>query len=696
MTEKPLNSEQKYTDGAESAFTETALESWKEIAAYLQRDVRTVTRWEKSEGLPIYRHLHKSRASVYAYPSELDTWRAGRKPQEEVISRRGWLGPAHAYAILLIAAICVISVGTGSQVGAAGNESPQFQQVMLNTALPNIGGKLSPAGEKFAFVSGGSLWIAPVDPNKQPVGTGTPVRLTEPMGAWDKGGIAIAWSGDSRWIAFRTDKAGTRDNPGSIYLISSSGGKPRLAATNEGWLNYWGYSIALSPKGDKVYFADGRVLRTMIYETPVGSNDRRPITGIDTFQPAISPDGAWIAYLKFDAETKTTNQVWAMPVSGGEPSLVCEASPGGFLRSPIWSPDGSKIAFLVKPPNNNFGDCTEIWMVPMGPEGHPSGAPEKFALRKNTNFLIAGWTEQNNIGLLFDAPHSMGLYVAPAKGGQVAQITDFWSTYPRWSPDGRTIYFRADANDAYWGIFRIPASGGNRTELSFQGVDLGIPIPGGGPVLSPDGSRLCFAGVRRTDAESTKRFPSTLYIVDSGGGEPAPLMEPGSRGGRAPTWSPDGNFIAFTKREPPGEPQDRRDNLYVISDGGGNLHRISVAGDQVEGSSAGWSPDGELIAYLGRDSTLRVIPATGGSSRVLASNLGPVRGEGVTWSPDGQEIAFTAGGRIWKVSRSGGEPSEIRIPLQGTPGQIDWSPDGKHLVVEFDSEQKIELWLMKR
>jgi Tol biopolymer transport system component len=109
----------------------------------------------------------------------------------------------------------------------------------------------------------------------------------------------------------------------------------------------------------------------------------------------------------------------------------------------------------------------------------------------------------------------------------------------------------------------------------------------------------------------------------------------------------------------------------VISDGGGNLHRISVAGDQVEGSSADWSPDGELIAYLGRDSTLRVIPATGGSSRVLASNLGPVRGEGVTWSPDGQEIAFTAGGRIWKVSRSGGEPSEIRIPLQGTPGQID-------------------------
>ena len=104
-----------------------------------------------------------------------------------------------------------------------------------------------------------------------------------------------------------------------------------------------------------------------------------------------------------------------------------------------------------------------------------------------------------------------------------------------------------------------------------------------------------------------------------------------------------------------------------------------------------------MIAYFGRDKALRVIPAAGGPSRVLASSLGrgPFRGNGISWSPDGQEIAFTAGGRIWKVSRGGGEPSEILIPLQGTPGQIDWSPDGKRLVFEFDSPQKIELWLMQ-
>jgi TolB-like protein/Flp pilus assembly protein TadD len=49
------------------------LDSWKAIAAYLKRDERTVRRWEK-EGLPIHRHLHARKASVYAYSSEIDSW----------------------------------------------------------------------------------------------------------------------------------------------------------------------------------------------------------------------------------------------------------------------------------------------------------------------------------------------------------------------------------------------------------------------------------------------------------------------------------------------------------------------------------------------------------------------------------------------------------------------------------------------
>lgn len=59
--------------------SESRLDSWKEIAAYLGRDVTTVQRWEKREGMPVHRHLHDKRGSVYAVPAELDSWRESRK-----------------------------------------------------------------------------------------------------------------------------------------------------------------------------------------------------------------------------------------------------------------------------------------------------------------------------------------------------------------------------------------------------------------------------------------------------------------------------------------------------------------------------------------------------------------------------------------------------------------------------------------
>src|SRR5690349_23990254 len=59
---------------AAPVFADNRLDSWKEIAAYLKRDIRTVQRWEKLEGLPIRRHQHQKRGSAFAYRDELDAW----------------------------------------------------------------------------------------------------------------------------------------------------------------------------------------------------------------------------------------------------------------------------------------------------------------------------------------------------------------------------------------------------------------------------------------------------------------------------------------------------------------------------------------------------------------------------------------------------------------------------------------------
>lgn len=68
--------------GAKSS-AEDRLDSWKEIAAYLRREVRTVQRWEKSAGLPVHRLQIDKQGTVYAYKSELDDWYRDRRPQLE-------------------------------------------------------------------------------------------------------------------------------------------------------------------------------------------------------------------------------------------------------------------------------------------------------------------------------------------------------------------------------------------------------------------------------------------------------------------------------------------------------------------------------------------------------------------------------------------------------------------------------------
>jgi TolB-like protein/Tfp pilus assembly protein PilF len=117
--------------------TEDRLDSWKEIAAYLNRDVTTVQRWEKREGMPVHRHVHEKRGSVYALASELDAWlqrrklRLGVEGEKETeatgpvegerapgqILRRGWLVLVGIGVIGLLAAAYFLSRGRAKSPG---------------------------------------------------------------------------------------------------------------------------------------------------------------------------------------------------------------------------------------------------------------------------------------------------------------------------------------------------------------------------------------------------------------------------------------------------------------------------------------------------------------------------------------------------------------------------------------------------
>src|SRR3954466_1308405 len=57
------------------------LESWKEIAGYLNRHVTTIRRWEKHERLPVHRHRHAKLGSIYAYTREVDAGLESRREE---------------------------------------------------------------------------------------------------------------------------------------------------------------------------------------------------------------------------------------------------------------------------------------------------------------------------------------------------------------------------------------------------------------------------------------------------------------------------------------------------------------------------------------------------------------------------------------------------------------------------------------
>jgi len=109
------------------------LESWKEVAAYLKRDVSTVRRWERREGLPVHRQIHAKRDSIYAHTDEIDRWLQGRSRAADaaappvVESQTG-----RAFPLLTIALSVILGLGLVVLAGVlAQNRSKE--------ALPAVG-----------------------------------------------------------------------------------------------------------------------------------------------------------------------------------------------------------------------------------------------------------------------------------------------------------------------------------------------------------------------------------------------------------------------------------------------------------------------------------------------------------------------------------------------------------------------------
>jgi len=211
------------------------------------------------------------------------------------------------------------------------------------------------------------------------------------------------------------------------------------------------------------------------------------------------------------------------------------------------------------------------------------------------------------------------------------------------------------------------------------------------PSFSPDGERVAFC---------SDRDGGGIFVMGSTGESVKRLTD----FGYDPAWSPDGKQIVFSDRDGQ-DPWSRVPpaHLWVVPSSGGEIRQLTHEGDAVQPR---WSPGGRRIAFWGLKGSsgqrdIWTIPVEGaGEPAPLAVTSDPAIDWDPVWSPDGGNLYFASerGGsmNLWRVGideasgRPRGEPEPATTPSR-TSGSISFSRDGRLLVfVSSDRRSSIQ------
>jgi Tol biopolymer transport system component len=649
------------------------LDSWKEIAAYLRRDVTTAQRWEKREGMPVHRHLHDKLGSVYAFSSELDAWAASRKlrvgsdeapgagdtsPKRAVpvaVSRR--LVPAIALAIVLL---------------AAGGTAAVWQ-----------------------LQAADYFW-------RNPLATARFQRITEFEGTEHSAVI----SRDGKLAAFTSSRDGQADvwvtqiGTGQFHNLT----RGRLTAL----VNQSIRTMEFSPDAGLVSFWVGKsdeakARQIGLWQVPTLSGEPQPyLDGVA--EMTWSPDGQRFVY-----HTPAAGDPLFVKADGAAARLIFVAPPPQHSHFPTWSADGSFIYFV----RGNVPDEMDIWRIRStggSPEritfhnshvSHPTlvdqstllylasaadgSGPSIYGLdleRRVPHRISSGVERYTSLAASADGRRLVATVARPrtslwrvALAPQPAQMADArkialptaQGRLPRLAPD---FLLYVASNGGTEGIWKFVD--GTATQL-WTGPAARIV---GGPAIAPDGHRIAFSV---EEGAATTRL---LVMNVDGTGVRAVADSMGFRG--APAWSPDGQSIVIALNE------GGRPRLFTIS-----LATRSVARLVEEYSlDPAWAPSGEFLVYSGMDigTTFPV--------KTVSSAGRPSTVPGMTLSRGARRFRFLPGQatlvilrgdvdhkELWAIDlKTGGERQLTNFGPDVRISDFDVSPDGREIVFERTQE----------
>jgi len=572
---------------------------------------------------------------------------------------------------------------------------PKFTKIEIPTKPGN--GVLSPDGKTLAYISDKALWIVPVHGKTNPNIAGEPIRLTEPMDAWDMANMGTVWSSNGKWLAFYAAEPGED----IIYIVSANGGKPVKVSINPQRQGGYDYRMSLSPDGKMLAFVtrdDDK--NSFIYTISTQGGTQNKLTGSGTREPAFSPDGKLVVYVKTKPDSNLGDEIWVIPSTRGDPVLVSDDA--DVVKSPVWSPDGSMIAFLARKYEEGWANnSNELWIAAIDRNGKPTGLITKTELTNSTTSMLAGWSTNNRIGVWLSKPEKNLLNTVPATGGQAMQVTSKNSWMPCWSPDGKHLYFDGINTDNFAGLETVPVTGGDVLRIPIRFRETIQPeIPIGGISVSPDGQKIVFETYYNNINDSIiQKKPEGFHhiiTIPVKGGSPVELTTNPLPDGY-PVWSPDGRNIAFLRREDVTVNNNTETilNIYIIHAEGGTPQKVTSVDDKLSYGRIDWSHDGKWIGFFSGDSTIKIIPSGGGNSKVVVKDVESHPHFGLSFSPEGDKIAYPNKDKLYVVDLNTGNREEINTGLDAIPTMPAWSPDGGKIAFCAYHKGETDLWFME-
>jgi Tol biopolymer transport system component len=616
-------------NGAAERDANGRLDSWKEIAAYLRRDVKTVQRWERREGLPVHRLHHHSLSSVYAYRTELDAWierrrvsaRAGREEGNGESENLPPINGAESEALGALPPLSAQRAWRGSPwlaalgalltITAIGWASVRITGSLKTTNAPmrfDIG---PPAGTRFAGNT------SDPDPVVSPDGTRLVFRAT------------VIDSGRQRLYLRELDQPVARPIEGTDQAVQP----------------FW------SPDSQQIgFFSDGELKRIDL------------TTGrVAVLAAASRPTGgAWLSSGDIVFGADSVEGIQMLEAGSGVPIAVTKVDrSAGQQRhlAPEAAPDGRRFVYLAeyRDPRSNA-----VWMW----TGKASADRHLLNARRMGRFTQGNWF------LFFRGQRLIAQRVDLDSTTPMGAAVELPEALDEQDGNARRAGFSVSPSGtlAYWPVTGTPLT--RLTWFDRHGAAGEVVGPLGEfpfVALSPGADRVA---VQRVDRSSGA---PDVWVYDLSTGVATQLTDSPAND-EDPVWSPDGTQIVYARHPDLGTPS----GLALVDPREPLIHE--PVAPAMEGHPTDWSRDGRtiIVQQANRDTQSDVAAWTmpHGPMRPLVNS--PFNERHGRLSPDGRYLAYTSdeSGRFEVYVKSLEHPGPATRVSEAGGAHPRWRGDG--------------------